>query len=140
MMNAIESMKAMHERSEFQPHTPGPWINWSDDTQIDVGNGDGPVSAREIQGHYNHETGDGSVIGYAFTAANARLIAAAPVMLDELQKTEASLTAILCSRVLDSTQSTFLELRRNRDAIRAAIHLATQGSGEAAPRATGGRE
>jgi hypothetical protein len=57
--------------------------------------------------------------------ANARLIAAAPDLLKEMQATEASLTAILLSRVLDSTQSTFYELRRNRDALRAAIARAS---------------
>ena len=60
--------------------------------------------------------------------ANALLIASAPELLAELERTEASLTAILCSRVIDSTTSTWLELRRNRDAIRSAIARATGGN------------
>ena len=65
-------------------HTPEPWVHWSKDVEIDVGNGDGPVKVHEIQGHYNEATGDGGVIGYAFTEPDARLIAAAPELLAEL--------------------------------------------------------
>ena len=85
-------------------HTPGPWTF--------------------AKGKHRIEVRTTPSLSYAFSLsdeANARLISAAPDMFAELERTEASLTAILCSRVIDSTTSTWLELRRNRDAIRAAI-------------------
>ena len=92
-------------------HTPGPWYlnsrGWVVQSTGDI------VTRLECS---NNKDGD------------ARLIASAPDLLAELERTEASLTAILCSRVIDSTTSQWLELRRNRDAIRAAIAKATGGA------------
>ena len=93
-------------------HTPGPWqadiyCVWSGEIFV-CGTQTGLPVERQI--------------------ANARLIASAPDLLAELERTDASLTAILCSRVIDSTTSTWLELRRNRDAIRSAIARATGGN------------
>ena len=92
-------------------HTPGPWYlnprGWVVQSTGDI------VTRLECS---NNKDWD------------AILIASAPELLAELERTEASLTAILCSRVIDSTTSTWLELRRNRDAIRAAIARATGGN------------
>ena len=90
-------------------HTPGPWT-------VDNQYIHGPDGIRFL-----------AVAGDGAGQANARLIASSPELLAELERTEASLTAILCSRVIDSTTSTWLELRRNRDTIRAAIARATGG-------------
>ena len=104
-------------------HTPGPWHSEGYPRYVGptVVSPDGPVCAIS--------TGPlDRTLPRMPAAANALLIASAPELLDELERTEASLTAILCSRVIDSTTSTWLELRRNRDAIRSAIAKATGGA------------
>ena len=91
-------------------HTPGPWYlnprGWVVQSTGDI------VTRLECSDNKD---------------CDALLIASAPELLAELERTEASLTAILCSRVIDSTTSTWLELRRNRDAIRSAIARAVTG-------------
>ena len=108
--------------SSPRQHTPGPWSA--------VSYINGKIALEDDQG-----LGTIALVDTVHTIkdpreqeANARLIASAPDLLAELERTEASLTAILCSRVIDSTTSTWLELRRNRDAIRAAIARATGGN------------
>lgn len=109
-------------------HTPGPWrvkqtgFTYFRDLTIlgeDWHGEETPVAAALVRNAL-HPYGRADK-ARAEIEANARLIASAPELLAELERTEASLTAILCSRVIDSTTSTWLELRRNRDAIRAAI-------------------
>ena len=100
-------------------HTPGPWDTEPKGSRHFVDGADGLTVA------YLDRAG---VRERAEIEANALLIASAPELLAELERTEASLTAILCSRVIDSTTSTWLELRRNRDAIRSAIARATGGN------------
>ena len=74
----------------------------------------------------------GDVEGYKWTATDMPPSlcerVSAPELLAELTAIEASITSILCSRVIDSATSTWLELRRNRDAARAAIARATGGN------------
>ena len=109
-------------------HTPGPWSLSASFDRVErrVQHGDNPPLVWGIASGINSAHPD--YLPRAEQIANARLIAAAPDLLAELERTEASLTAILCSRVIDSTTSQWLELRRNRDAIRAAIARATGGN------------
>lgn len=104
-------------------HTPGPWKTGGcgeDGWRLILG-----PTTRFFQAFGEaHTTGVAAVSVSDCEAedlANARLIAAAPELLAELEKTEASLSAILASSVIDSTTSHFFELRRSRDAIRSAI-------------------
>jgi len=66
-------------------HTPGPWRSKKARTLIHV-QGDSPICEISVSANHIHEDSPGAKASYIATQeANARLIAAAPDLLDALQ-------------------------------------------------------
>ena len=110
-----------------QKHTPGPWIYGPevgpDCTRIDAENGlvIAAVRSREIT------SWEQSRPIYSWSeegAANARLIAAAPELLDELIEQDKFL-GVLAGTVPLSEKDTHRRIAMHRESVRAAIAKAT---------------
>ena len=99
-------------------HTPGPWHVDTEDQDADIHSGFG--MAAKTMGHGHAQDGEGT--------ANARLIAAAPELLDALNEQDRFL-GVLSGTVPLSEKDTHRRIQINREAVRAAIAKAT-GSGE----------
>lgn len=109
---------------KYTQHTPGPWSEYGCVIMSGLPNAGGRAEygSRYI-GNTAPECPDD--MPNREDLANARLIAAAPDMLDALEKIESDLTALLCERVLDSTLPEFYTVRDARNAAREAIAKAT---------------
>ena len=94
-------------------HTPGPWLTQASD----VYNEAGQVVCDPHPNDYQIRAGAGRIPG-SEREANARLIAAAPEMLNALELALATIERLKPSKPYDSTQGT-------RDVINAAITRAT---------------
>ena len=104
-------------------HTPGPWHprmvdsqEWHIDSHTHAASGPGRWSALAIAYGCDDEPGTGAVVA----EANARLIAAAPELLDACITAQAAMVAVELS---DSSRA---EWEAARHAVRAAIAKATQ--------------
>ena len=119
--------------NDTQKHTPGPWTaagpgireTAGKDPRIMVLHPDGVRLIATT--HEGCTRPDGATICKDEQRANARLIAAAPELLEALRESETALTELLCSRELDSTRQPFHAVRDARDRMRAAIAKAEGG-------------
>jgi hypothetical protein len=115
-------------------HTPGPWT-------VTLGGPRGSFHISEAKSHDEAEHSDDGVDGYTVSSANARLIAAAPDLLQKLQKVVAWLDRLATRAEKDAKDTRFVSLSEANAAdaknyratiadISAAIAKATGSEGE----------
>ncbi len=102
-------------------HTPGPWkpegtLIWAPDAKANIAQ----VSELRTDDYVSFTTPSGSSPDFHEIVANARLIAAAPALLEALEETKSALNGVPCSCNDDRGCQRCHAGRKATDAIKAA--------------------